>query len=138
MKVILRQNTAVHFTATTESGQTLEIDGSEKVGGQDKGARPMEILLVGLGSCSAIDVISMLKKMRQDVTDCTIEVTGERVDDVPAVFTDIHIRYLVTGRALDHERVARAVTLSVEKYCSVSKMLEKSVNITYEFSAVEE
>ena len=138
MKVTLQQNSAVHFTATTESGQTLQIDGTPKVGGQDKGARPMEILLVALGGCSAIDVISLLDKMRQDVTDCNIEVTGERVDDVPAVFSDIHIHYRVTGKALDHEKVARAASLSVEKYCSVSKMLEKAVNVTYDFTVLED
>jgi putative redox protein len=138
MKVSLKQNQAVHFTATTASGQTLEIDGSPDVGGQEKGVRPMEIVLIALGGCSAIDVILMLKKMRQDVTDCQIDVSGDRVDEVPAIFSDILIDYTVTGKNLDQEKVARAVSLSVEKYCSVSKMLGKSVNIRYDFSVVED
>jgi len=133
MKVTLRRNTGVHFTATTESGHAIELDGSEPVGGQEKGARPMETVLAGLGGCTAIDVMSTLGKSRQDVADCVIDIDAERADSIPAVFTRIHMHYTLVGNDLDPKKVARAVSLSAEKYCSVTRMLEKTAVITHDF-----
>ena len=133
MKVTLRRNTGVHFTAVTESGHSIELDGSEVIGGQEKGARPMETVLAGLGGCTAIDVMSTLGKSRQDVADCLIEISAERADSIPAVFTRIHMHYTLVGNDLDPKKVARAVSLSAEKYCSVTRMLEKTAVITHDF-----
>ncbi len=131
MKVALHLNSGVHFSASTENGQRFEIDGSEAVGGQDKGARPMEMVLGALAGCSAIDVISTLKKMKQNVSDCHIEARGERTDQVPAVFCDIQLDFRVYGNRLDQRKVERAVKLAVEKYCSVGKMLESTARISH-------
>ncbi len=131
MKVTLHLNDGVHFSACTESGQRFEIDGSGAVGGQDKGTRPMELVLGALAGCSAIDVMSTLRKMKQDVSDCQIKVTGERADQVPAVFSNIQLDFIIYGVNLDQRKVQRAVTLSVEKYCSVGKMLESTARISH-------
>ncbi len=138
MKVSLEHASGVNFIATTESGHQIVTDGSPAIGGQDNGARPMEIVLVGLGGCSAIDVMTMLEKMRQQVSDCRIEIDANRVDSVPAVFSDIHLSFTVTGKDLDSNKVGRAVSLSAEKYCSVSRMLAGSVVITHDFRVIEE
>lgn len=127
----------VAWTATADSGHALVVDGSPEIGGQNLGPRPMELVLMGLGSCSAMDVITILRKSRQDVTDCAIELEAERADTVPKVFTRIHVRYVVTGRSLSPERVQRAVELSAEKYCSVSMMLKATVAITHDFVIVD-
>lgn len=118
-------------------GHTIVVDGSPAIGGRDLGPRPMALVLAALGSCTAMDVISILRKARQAVTDCVIEVEGQRADAVPAVFTDIHLRYVVTGHGLKASAVERAVTLSAEKYCSVSKMLAPTVAITHAFEVHE-
>ncbi|MYB33638.1 MAG: OsmC family protein [Gammaproteobacteria bacterium] len=131
MKVALHLNDGVHFSASTESGHRFEIDGSGAVGGQDKGARPMEMVLGALAGCSAIDVMSTLRKMKQNVSDCRIEVTGERAGQIPAVFSDIQLDFAVFGNNLDQKKVQRAVKLSVEKYCSVGKMLESTARISH-------
>ena len=138
MKVVLKHQSGVNFTATTESGHQIETDGAPAIGGQNKGARPMEMVLVGLGSCSAIDVMKMLEKMRQQVSDCRIVIDANRADSIPAVFSDIHLSFSVTGTDLDENKVARAVSLSAEKYCSVSRMLASSVTITHDFSVIAE
>lgn len=137
MKVKLQRNASVHFTATTESGHSIELDGSEAVGGEEKGARPMETVLAGLGGCSAIDVMSTLGKSRQDVADCVIDIEAERADSIPAVFTRIHMHYTLVGSDLDPRKVARAISLSAEKYCSVTRMLEKTAVITHDFEILE-
>lgn len=131
MKVALHLNDGVHFSVSTENGQQFEIDGSDAVGGQDKGARPMEMVLGALAGCSAIDVMSTLRKMKQHVSDCRIEVTGERADRIPAVFSDVQLDFAVFGNNLDQRKVQRAVKLAVEKYCSVGKMLESTVRISH-------
>lgn len=120
------------FVGESGSGHSIVLDGSPEHGGRNLGVRPMETVLIGLGGCSAFDVMLMLKKGRQDVTDCEVLLDAERVDDVPAVFEKIHMTYLVKGNGLSEKQVERAVSLSVEKYCSVTKMLEESVTITYE------
>ena len=133
MKVTLnRLNDAYHMQAQNETGNTIEMDGSPKIGGENLGARPMEVLLMSLAGCSSIDVISILKKMKQEVTDYDVEVVAERdVEAIPSLFTKIHLKYLVNGNDLQEEKVKRAVQLSAEKYCSVSKILEPTAEITW-------
>ena len=138
MKTSLKKIGPIAFEATTESGHTVIMDGSPDHGGANLGSRPMEMVLMGLGGCSGIDVSLILQKSRQQVSDCSIDIDAKRADAVPAVFTDIHLHYTVTGKQLDPKKVARAVSLSMEKYCSVTQMLEPSVNITHDFSIVEE
>ena len=112
------------FLAESGSGHTVVMDGPADHGGRNLGPRPMEMLLMGLGGCSAFDVMSMLKKSRQHVVDCRAELSAERADAVPAVFTKIHLHFVVSGRGLKESQVARAVSLSAEKYCSASIMME--------------
>lgn len=125
------------FEATSSTGHKVLMDAAEKIGGEDSGARPMEMLLMGLGGCSGIDVVMMLEKGKQDVTGCEMEINAERADAVPAVYTKINLHFKVTGRDLDKKRVARAVELSAEKYCSVSKMLEKSAEMSHSYEVIE-
>jgi putative redox protein len=120
------------FDADSGSGHSLTMDGPEDHGGKNQGPRPMEMLLIGVGGCSAFDVVHILKKSRQDVTDCQAKINAERVDDVPAVFKSIHIHFVVKGNNLKEKQVQRAVELSAEKYCSASIMLGKAgVEITH-------
>ncbi len=120
------------FVGESGSGHSVVLDGSPEHGGRNLGVRPMEAVLIGLGGCSAFDVMLMLKKARQRVTDCEVLLDAERADEVPAVFTKIKLSYIVTGIELSEKQVNRAVSLSVEKYCSVTKMLEKTVLIEHE------
>ena len=114
------------------SGHSVQMDGPPDHGGKDLGPRPMEMMLMGLGGCSSFDVMSILQKSRQDVTACHAELEAERADAVPAVFTRIHLHFVVTGNNLKENLVKRAVSLSAEKYCSASIMLEKAgVAITH-------
>lgn len=120
------------FKATSGSGHTVQLDGPPDHGGKNQGPRPMEMVLMGLGACSSFDVMSILQKSRQDVTDCHAELEAERADAVPSVFTKIHLHFVVTGNNLKENLVKRAVSLSAEKYCSASIMLEKAgVEITH-------
>jgi putative redox protein len=137
MKVTLKRlNDAYHMEATNETGNSIRMDGSPKIGGQNLGARPMEVVLMSLAGCSSIDVISILKKMKQEVTDYTVEVTAERRDEIPSIFTKIHLKYLVKGNDLQEDKVKRAIQLSAEKYCSVSKILEPTAEITWSFAVL--
>jgi putative redox protein len=121
------------FVGETGSGHAVVIDSAPEAGGRNIGPRPMEMVLLGLGSCSSIDVMLMLQKSRQQVTDCVVELDAERAEDIPRVFTKIHLHFVVTGRNLSEKHVERAVSLSAEKYCSVSRMLEKTAALTYDF-----
>ncbi|MDX1495995.1 MAG: OsmC family protein [Salinisphaeraceae bacterium] len=121
----------------TGSGHGIVIDGPDSIGGRNLGARPMELILLGVGSCSAMDVIHILKKSRQLVVDVDIEVSGKRAETDPKVFTDIHLHFKVAGEGLSEKQVARAVQLSAEKYCSASLMLQASVNITHGYEIVQ-
>jgi len=127
----------VTWMASADSGHGVVVDGAPSIGGQDLGFRPMELVLAGLGSCSGMDVMSILRKARQDVTDCVIDVEAERAESVPKVFTRIHVRYTVTGRGLKPAVVKRAVELSAETYCSVSRMLQASAEITFDHEIVD-
>jgi putative redox protein len=127
-----------HFRAHNEQGKTLDMDASPAIGGTDQGFRPMETVLAALGGCSAIDIVELLRKQRQELTDIRIRIDGERAkDQIPAVFTDIHIHYDLIGSGLEDDKVKRAVDISVQKLCSVAKMLEKTAAITYDYALLE-
>jgi putative redox protein len=126
------------FVGETGSGHSLVMDGPEDLGGRNLGPRPMEMLLLGTGGCSTYDVMSMLKKSRQRVVDCRVELEAERADAVPAVFTRINMHFVITGIDLKEKQVQRAVALSAEKYCSASIMLGAGgVEITHSHEIVE-
>lgn len=118
------------FVGESGSGHSVVIDGSSEHGGRNLGVRPMELMLIGLGSCTAFDVVLMLQKSRQSVTDLEVELDADRADDIPAVFTAIRVHFTVYGHDLSEKQVARAVSLSKEKYCSASRMLESTVEIS--------
>lgn len=126
------------FVGQSGSGHQVVMDGPPDHGGKNQGARPMEMLLLGLGGCSTFDVVSILKKSRQEVTDCRVEITAERADAVPAVFTKIDMNFIVSGKNLKEKQVQKAVELSATKYCSASIMLEKAgVEISHRYQIVE-
>jgi putative redox protein len=132
MKSVIEWTGAAGFRATSGTGHSVQMDGPPDHGGLDQGPRPMEMMLMGLGGCASFDVMSILLKSRQDVADCRAELEAERADTVPAVFTRIHLHFLITGRDLREHIVKRAVALSAEKYCSASIMLEQGgVEITH-------
>ena len=124
------------FVGESGSGHSVVMDGAPDAGGRNLGVRPMEMLLLGLGGCTAFDVVSILHKSRQQLVDCEIEIEAERADDIPKVFTKIHLHFIVSGRDLDQSKVAKAIDLSADKYCSASRMLEKSAVITHDFEIV--
>ena len=126
------------FVAEADSGHALVMDGSVEIGGRNIGPRPMELLLMGLGGCSSIDVVMILQKSRQDIRDCVVEISARRADQDPKVFTEIHLHFVVSGKALDPKRVAHAIDLSAEKYCSASIMLGKTAVITHDYEIREE
>lgn len=130
-------NTAMEFRGTASSGHTIVMDADEKAGGGNAGFRPMELLLVGFGGCSGMDVVSILRKKRQQITGLEINVKGEKVDSYPKVYKDVHIEYVVKGKTVDKEAVERAINLSLEKYCSVGATLAKSGTITHSYRIVE-
>ena len=117
----------------TESGHQVVMDRSPDVGGQNLGSRPMEMLLLGLGGCAMIDVVLILRKARQAFTDIRVEINAERPREVPKVFTRIHLHFVVAGKQLDPRRVDRAISLSAQKYCSATKMLDSVAQITHDF-----
>ncbi len=126
------------FLGESGSGHAVVMDGPPDLGGRNMGVRPMEMLLLGVGGCSNFDVMTMLKKSRQDVTDCVAELSAERADAVPSVFTAIHLHFKVTGRKLKEASIKRAVELSAEKYCSASIMLGAAgVKITHNYEIIE-
>lgn len=121
------------FVGETGSGHALVLDGAPDIGGRNLGPRPMEMLLVGLGSCSAIDVVLILKRGREAITDCEVEIDAERATTDPKVFTQIKMHFIVTGTKLDTNKVERAIKLSAEKYCSATAMLAATATITHDF-----
>ena len=121
------------FVGEADSGHSVVMDGSPEHGGRNLGPRPMEMVLLGLGGCTAFDVISILQKSRVPVDDCVVELSAQRADTIPAVFSKIHVHYIVKGPDLQDKQVKRAVDLTSEKYCSVSMMLKSSVEISYDY-----
>lgn len=133
MKARVKWIEAASFVAESESGHAIVMDGSPEFGGRNLGARPMEMLLMGMGGCTAFDVVMILNKARQDIVDVVVELQATRADSVPKVFTDIHVHFIVKGRQLNEKQVKRAVELSAEKYCSASIMLGKTASITHDY-----
>ena len=125
------------FVGETPDGSRIIMDGPPEGGGRNLGPRPMETLLLGMGACSCYDVVSILKKSRQDIEDCKLEISAERAETDPKVFTEIHMHFLVTGKDLKESQVKRAINLSAEKYCSASVMLGKTATITHSYSISE-
>lgn len=135
MKAVIKWVDGVMFLGESGSGHSVVMDGAPDQGGRNMGVRPMEMLLLGLGGCASYDVIAMLKKGRQQIVDCKAEVDAERADAVPAVFSKIHINFVVSGNNLNEKQVKRAVDLSAEKYCSASIMLGAAgVVMTHSYS----
>lgn len=124
MQTTVKWVDGVMFLGESGTGHSVVMDGAPDQGGRNMGARPMEMILIGLGGCASFDVISMLQKGRQQVSDCRVEIAAERVDAIPAVFSSIHLEFVITGSNLKESQVKRAVELSAEKYCSASIMLE--------------
>ena len=124
------------FIGKASSGHTVVMDGPPEGGGRNLGPRPMEMLILGMGACSTYDVVSILKKSRQEITDCEIKITSQRADSDPKVFTDIQLHFIVSGKDLKEKQVERAIKLSAEKYCSASIMLGKTANITHDFEII--
>lgn len=137
MKARVKWLESMTLVGEAGSGHAVVMDAAPAVGGRDLGVRPMEMLLLGMGGCTAIDVLHMLQKGRQEVTDCVVELEAERAETDPKVFTRIQMRYIVTGRGLNEAQVKRAIALSAEKYCSASVMLGKTAAITHTWEVRE-
>lgn len=138
MKATVKWLDGAMFIGESGSGHSVVMDGPEDLGGRNMGVRPMEMLLLGVGGCATYDVMSMLKKSRQKVVDCRVELQAQRADAVPAVFTSINLHFVVTGAGLKESHVKRAVELSAEKYCSASIMLDAAgVEISHSYEIVE-
>lgn len=133
MKARIKWVEGVSFLGETESGHALLIDGAPEAGGRNLGPRPMETVLIGLGSCTSFDVLLILRKARQEITDCVAEITAERAPADPKVFTKIHVHFIITGKNLKPQQIERAIRLSAEKYCSASIMIGKTAKITHDF-----
>lgn len=133
MQVKVKWLDGVSFVGESETGHAVVLDGAPENGGRNIGMRPMEMLLIGMGGCTSFDVVAILKKARQPIIDCVAQIDATRADEIPKVFTKIHVHFVITGNNLNEAQVERAVKLSAEKYCSASIMLSKSVEITHSF-----
>jgi len=138
MKARIKWIEQMAFLGETESGHSVVMDASPAIGGRNLGPRPMEMLLIGAGGCSSIDVISILKKTRQAVSDCYVELEAERAETDPKVFTKIHMHFVVKGKDIKADAVERAVNLSAEKYCSASIMLGATAEMTHDYEIIQE
>ena len=136
MKCRIKWLDHMSFVGESDSGHSVVMDGAPDAGGRNLGVRPMEMLLLGLGGCTAFDVVSILQKSRQKIVDCEVEIEAERTEEIPRIFTSIHIHFIVSGKDLDENKVAKAVELSADKYCSASRMLEKVAEITHDFEVI--
>jgi putative redox protein len=137
MKIRVKWVEQVSFVAESGSGHAIVADGAPDAGGRNLGMRPMELLLAGAATCTAFDVVWILRRARQPIADCVVEAEADRAPQEPKVFTRIHLRYIVAGRGLDARQVERAVKLSKEKYCSATIMLGATAEITYDVTIVE-
>ena len=138
MKLRVKWIENVAFVGETQSSHAIVMDGAPEGGGRNLGPRPMEVVLAGTGGCTAYDVVTILKKARQDVSDCVLEIDADRATTDPKVFTRIHFHFKIKGRNLKREHVERAIHLSAEKYCSASIMLAKTAAVTHDFDLSEE
>ena len=134
MKARIKWVEGVRFVAETGSGHALIVDGAAEAGGRNLGPRPMELVLAGTAACTAFDVVWILRKARQPVSDCVVEAEAKRAEADPKVFTRIHLKYRVAGKGLNPAQVERAVKLSKEKYCSATLMLARTAEITFEIA----
>lgn len=134
----VKLTTDMQFVGTATSGHTLTMDSDQEVGGQNAGFRPTELLLVAFGGCSGMDVISILRKKRQNVTGLEMNVQGEKSQDYPKVYKDVHIEYVVRGKGIQKEAVERAIDLTLGKYCSVGATIGKTAKITHSYRIVDE
>lgn len=138
MRATVKWVDGVMFVGESGSGHAVVMDGPPDHGGRNMGVRPMEMILLGVGGCSSFDVVQILQKGKHDIIDCVAEISAERVDAIPSVFSKIHLHFIVKGRDLKPSAVERAVKLSAEKYCSASIMLSKAeVEITHDFEVIE-
>jgi len=137
MKVRVKWVEGVTFLGETESSHSIVMDGAPEGGGRNLGPRPMETVLAGTGGCTAYDVVTILRKARQDISNCVLEIDAERASSDPKVFTRIHFHFVIKGRNLSRQHVERAINLSAEKYCSASIMLGKTAEISHDFEIVE-
>jgi len=137
VKARIKLTEGMTFVAESGSGHAIVVDGAPDIGGRNLGARPMEVVLMGTGACSAIDVVLILRRGRQPIDDCVVELEAERAAEDPKVFTRIQFHYVVTGKGLDPAQVERAIRLSKEKYCSATAMLAKTAEITTDFEIRE-
>ena len=137
MQVKVKWIDGVSFVGESESGHAVVLDGAPENGGRNIGMRPMEMLLIGMGACSSFDVVAILKKARQPIVNCVAEIEATRADEVPKVFTKIHVHFVLTGTGLNPIQVERAVKLSAEKYCSASIMLSQACPISHDFEIIE-
>ena len=133
MKARIQLAEGMTLVAESGSGHAVVVDAAPDVGGRNLGARPMELVLMGTGACTAIDVVLILRKARQPITDCVVELEAERAAEDPKVFTKIHLHYVITGKGLAQQQVERAIKLSKEKYCSATIMLAKTAEVTFDY-----
>lgn len=138
MKARVKWLDHMSFVGETGSGHSVVMDGAPDSGGRNLAARPMEMVLIGMGGCTAFDVVMILQRARQPISDCIVEIEAERADEVPKVFTKIHAHYIIKGKGLSEKQVEKAVKLSAEKYCSVSIMLAETADITHDYEIIEE
>jgi putative redox protein len=137
MKARIKWVQDVMFVGESGSGHSVVMDGAPESGGRNLGIRPMEMMLLGLGGCSAFDVVAILRRGREQVTDCIVELDGTRADTDPKVFTSVEMVYKVSGKNLDRSKVERAVNLSAEKYCSASKMFSATAKLTHRIEVID-
>ena len=137
MKARIRWRNGMSFLAESGSGHEILMDGPPEAGGQNLGPRPMEMLLMGTGGCTAVDVLLILKKSRQEISDCVVEIEAERAAKDPKVFTRIHFHFILSGKRIKPEQIERAINLSAKKYCSASIMLSKTAELTHDFEIIE-
>ncbi|MBI0408380.1 MAG: OsmC family protein [Nitrosomonadaceae bacterium] len=137
MKARIEWKDGMSFLGESGSGHQVLMDGPPETGGRNLGPRPMEMLLMGTGGCAAFDVMLILKKGRQEISDCVVEIEAQRATNEPKVFTHIHFHFILTGKNLQPQQIERAISLSAEKYCSASIMLGKTAEMTHDFEIVE-
>lgn len=138
MRARIKWKDEMSFLGESGSGHAVLMDGPPEAGGRNLGPRPMEMVLMGAGGCAAFDVILILKKGRQAVSDCVVEIEAQRATEDPKVFTHIHFHFILTGKNLKPQQIERAISLSAEKYCSASIMLGKMAEMTHDFEILEE
>ncbi len=138
MKARVKWLDNMSFVGESGSGHSIVMDGAPDSGGRNLAARPMEMVLMGMGGCTAFDVVMILKKARQPIADCIVELSAERSEEIPKVFTKIHVHYIVKGRGLSEKQVEKAINLTAEKYCSVSIMLAAIAEVSHDFEIIDD